>query len=175
MSHNPGTLFVLRSQGLIPWSIRLLTRSRVNHAGVCLGDGKTVESQAQGAVRLDERPVAGNVLYATELWKQIERKSWGRNATIARQAGMLLGTPYGYPDVLAVIWESWRNGTTDGKYTRLQKRLMREDRLICSQLVDLACLKAGVHLFDDGRPTGAVTPGDLEELFANPDRDVVVD
>lgn len=36
-------------------------------------------------------------------------------------------------------------------------------------LVDLACERAGVHLFNDDRLPGAVTPGDLEEVLANPD------
>jgi hypothetical protein len=126
-------------------------------------------------VSLEERPVAGNVLYATELWKNIERVSPGRNAAIARAAKKLLGTPYGFPDVLAVMWETFKDGTYDGKWTWWQKRLAREDRLICSQLVDLACLKAGVHLFNDNRPTGAVTPGDLEDVFANPGWPIVVD
>jgi hypothetical protein len=36
--------------------------------------------------------------------------------------------------------------------------------LICSQLVDRACELAGVHLFDDGRLSGQVTPGDLYTL-----------
>jgi hypothetical protein len=36
-----------------------------------------------------------------------------------------------------------------------------EGHLICSQLVDEAYLRAGVHLFDDGRLPGDVTPGDL--------------
>jgi hypothetical protein len=41
--------------------------------------------------------------------------------------------------------------------------------LICSQLVDLCYLRAGAHLFDDGRLPGDVTPGDLWKLL-NPKR-----
>jgi hypothetical protein len=40
-----------------------------------------------------------------------------------------------------------------------------EHQLICSQLVDLAYKKAGIHLFNDGRESGDVTPGDLADLI----------
>jgi len=36
--------------------------------------------------------------------------------------------------------------------------------IICSQLVDQCYLDAGVHLFDDGRFVGDVTPGDLAHV-----------
>jgi hypothetical protein len=39
--------------------------------------------------------------------------------------------------------------------------------MICSQLVDEAYLRAGVHLFDDGRDPGDVTPGDLLYVIAH--------
>lgn len=57
LPHKPGTIFVLRSNGFVPWAIRTLTRSRVNHAGVCVASGVTVEAQASGAVRLSERRI----------------------------------------------------------------------------------------------------------------------
>lgn len=37
--------------------------------------------------------------------------------------------------------------------------------MICSQLVDWCYMKAGVHLFSDGRWTGYVTPANLADLI----------
>lgn len=44
----------------------------------------------------------------------------------------------------------------------VQHRVERQDRMICSQLVDWAYQQVGIHLFDDGRMPFDVTPGDLE-------------
>ena len=38
--------------------------------------------------------------------------------------------------------------------------------MICSQLVDQCYLEAGIHLYDDGRDPGDVTPADLAELVS---------
>lgn len=46
----------------------------------------------------------------------------------------------------------------------LSRELDRPDRLICSQLVDLAWRRVGFHAFDDGRQPQDVTPGDLADL-----------
>ena len=40
--------------------------------------------------------------------------------------------------------------------------------MICSQLVDYCYLMAGVHLFNDGRWPGYVTPEDLANVIADP-------
>lgn len=47
------------------------------------------------------------------------------------------------------------------KPKRLRRYIASSKRVICSQLVDLAFQKARVQLFDDGRESGDVTPGDL--------------
>lgn len=43
-------------------------------------------------------------------------------------------------------------------------RLSRGDRLICSQLDDECYARSGVHLFQDNRPSGLVSPADLLSL-----------
>jgi hypothetical protein len=176
VTHPAGTIFTLRSGGFVGWTIRLLTRSRVNHAGICLGDAYTVEAQAAGAVRKVEHKVGSDVDFGVSLWVRIERLAPGRSQLIADEAEKLLGTPYNFADLLAVAW-ACRNDPTGSpvKPNGWQRRLMRDDRLICSQLVDLACLRARVHLFDDGRLPGAVTPGDIEVVLANGDWPIVID
>ena len=170
MAHAAGTLFVLRSGGFVGWAIRLMTRSRVNHAGVCLGNGDTVEAQAAGAVRKQEQDKAG-VNMGTALHDYIEACAPGRGRLIAAEAEMMLGTPYGFLDLVALAWASLKDDPSEppAKPNWWQARVMTEEKLICSQLVDQACLCAGVHLFTDGRLPGQVTPGDLAEVFAHPD------
>lgn len=176
MTHAAGTVFVLRSGGFVGWTIRFLTRSRMNHAGVCLGDGHTVEAQAAGAVRKTEQTGGVDVDFGVSLWVRIDRLAPGRSRAIADEAEKLLGAPYNFWDLLAVAW-ACRNDPTGPvvKPNRWQRRLMRDDRLICSQLVDLACLRASVHLFNDGRLPGQVTPGDISEVLANGDWPIVID
>jgi cell wall-associated NlpC family hydrolase len=43
----------------------------------------------------------------------------------------------------------------------LTRYVADKGRLICSQLVDEAYRLGGIHLFNDGRPSQDVTPGDL--------------
>jgi len=44
------------------------------------------------------------------------------------------------------------------------RRLASDKRMICSQLADYCWLKAGLHLFEDGRLPGLVSPADLMAL-----------
>jgi len=57
----------------------------------------------------------------------------------------------------------------------LERVVDRQHALVCSQLVDQACLNAGVHLFTDGRMAGRVDPGDLQRLILAGGQDVRVD
>lgn len=177
MSHDPGTLFVLRSSGFIGFAIRLLTRSPVNHAGVCVGGGATVEAEAAGAVSKTERVVSPDVLHGTALLARINSLSAGRGQKIADEAVKLLGTPYNFLDLVALGWATLHRDPTGPpeKPNWWQRRIMNNGWLICSQLDDLACQNAGVHLFTDGRLPGQVTPGDLQRVLADPDWKIVVD
>lgn len=170
MPHPAGTVFVLRSGGILGWWIRLLTRSRVNHAGICLGNGRTVEAQAAGAVSREEQLAGQHVMFGDGFWQRVETQAPGRCQQIADRAQRLLGRPYNYLDLIALAWACRRDPTgPPEKPNWWQQRVMDNGRLICSQLVDLACDAAGVHLFTDGRLPGAVTPGDIAEVLGNAD------
>lgn len=167
MTQPAGTIFVLRSNNVTGALIRLVTRSRVNHAGVCLGGGGTVEAKMRGAITGSEHAGA---IFGTRLLAEVERQRQGAGADVAAAALALLGTPYGFVDIAAL-------GLADlGLRQRWLERVVdREHALICSQLVDQACLKAGVHLFSDGRMPGRVDPGDLERLIDSGGQGVGVD
>lgn len=179
MSHPPGTIFVLRSGGWTSAAIRLGTRSRVNHAGIALGDGRTVEAQAKGAIigreQDNDRVIWGDRLSIKVDWLDSIARPGGTtptwaNARIADEALKLVGTPYGFVDIaaLALADLGWRQRW-------LERIVDRQHALICSQLVDQAYLNAGVHLFSDGRMPGRVDPGDLEQIIATGGQGVVVD
>ncbi len=138
----------------------------VNHAGVCFGGG-TIEAKMRGAVTGREHTGA---LYGTRLLAEMERQRPGVGADVAAAALKLLGTPYGFVDIAAL-------GLADlGLRQRWLERVVdRQHALICSQLVDQACLNAGVHLFTDGRMPGRVDPGDLQRLILAGSQDVRVD
>lgn len=81
----------------------------------------------------------------------------GLREHIADFGRSLRGTKYGYLDYLSLGLERFNL-----KVPWVEDRVRRQDRLICSQLVDFAYQMAGIHLFDDGRLPQDVTPGDLE-------------
>lgn len=179
-SHAAGTIFVLRSPGQLGWSIRLLTRSRVNHAGICVGDNRTVEAQRNGAVARVEHSLGRDVMFGLDLYERIEGQAPGRCQRIAEEALKLRGTPYNFGTLVALAWVSARHdpskpAAVPEKPNWLERKVMNDNELICSQLADLACMRARVHLFDDGRLPGSVTPGDIEMVMANPDWEIKVD
>lgn len=67
------------------------------------------------------------------------------------------GIGYSYLDYFALALERF-----NVHIKAVQNRVAREDRMICSQLVDWVYGQVGLHLFDDGRLPQDVTPGDLE-------------
>ena len=73
---------------------------------------------------------------------------------------------YNYLDFVAIALAQKRFGDTGSNWYKYGapwwvKRLSNDHRLICSQLVDEAYQRAGVKLFNDGRPSGLVSPADL--------------
>jgi len=127
------------------------------HAFIYFGDGMIVEAMPRGAW---VAPLARH---------KAERIAWyrapdGTGKAIAVAAMGLRGTKYGFLDYLAIA--------ADRLNLPLSTHLLRHQvktsgRMICSQLVDEAYLRAGVHLFDDGRDPGQVTPADLYRLILN--------
>ena len=148
--------------------------SQWTHAAIVVGGGEMVEAQPGGAVLspvsrfLDGRPfmvsddpvrlhldqlVLPAVLHSRESAEARLRRD------VATAARSLIGTPYSFADYLALA-------AVEAGLDRVSERLRRyvesSGHLICSALVDRAYQRAGVKLFDDGRLSGDVTPGDLD-------------
>lgn len=149
--------------------------SRYTHAFLVLDDGTVIEGQPGGAVitplahylgrrdvvfcdapvRNAVREVYGANVYATGLDRHYE--GWLR-AQIVRAARPLEGTPYSFLDYLALALAHFGI-----RPKRLRKYLATSKHLICSQLVDEVYRRSGIHLFNDGRLSADVTPGDLDD------------
>lgn len=74
-----------------------------------------------------------------------------------RFVGPLGGRGYSFSDYVALAL--WENNLAGGAW--LRRRVASSDRLICSQLVDMAWTTVGYRNFQDGRLAGDVTPGAL--------------
>ena len=160
---KPGDIYLTQFGGFIGWLITILQAvvafdpSRYSHAGVVLYDGWTVSAQWP-------RPklVHLNELYALNRGKPlafIEVPEWGDRERIVDAAVSLRDRPYALAPYLWIGLA--RVGIRPGW---LRRRVASDKRMICSSLADRAWALAGVHIFNDGRLLGEVTPGDLAHV-----------
>ncbi|GGY88827.1 hypothetical protein [Streptomyces nitrosporeus] len=132
----------------------------VQHAYVYVGDGMVVQAMPGGAelIRLeDASPV---VQWSTGHFDLEDQTRFN----IAMEARSLVGTPYSFLDYASIGLAHYRI-----RPAWVRDFVADTGHMICSQLVDEVYFRAGVHLFDDGRLPGDVTPGDLWKLI-NPRR-----
>ncbi|MFG3014332.1 hypothetical protein ACGFZB_28715 [Streptomyces cinerochromogenes] len=130
--------------------------SPVQHAFVYVGNGYIVQAMPGGAELIRLEDASEPVLWSTGRIPLTEVQ----RLFISEYAIGLVGTPYSFLDYASIALAHFR----------IRPRWVREfvadsHHLICSQLVDEAYLRAGVHLFSDGRIPGDVTPGDLWRLL----------
>lgn len=152
MAVRPGDVAFQRGGGFGAWLIRVGTSSRYNHVRLVIDyDGTCVESVGDGVVYGKVKPddVVTSPPNLTDEQRDLIRPI----------AENLLGTPYGYIDLVAIALAQ-----LGINLPYLKKRIERPDRLFCSQLVDYVWLLAGYHAFDDGRMSQNVSPGDLADL-----------
>lgn len=131
------------------------------HAFVVLDDETVLEAEPGGArIRLLSAYDGTNAIYSA--WSLTD----DQRATIVAEARPLVGTPYSALDYVSLallrlgIRPAW-----------LRRYVAASGHMICSQLVDEAYLRAGLHMFEDGRWPGDVTPGDLRAALRGPVED----
>lgn len=130
---------------------------RYTHVYIVLDDDSVIEAMPGGAriASLHGRHADEGMFYYSRLnLTEQERQDIVREARalIARPGGI----PYSFVDYLALALA--RFGI---KPNWLKKYVTGSGRMICSQLVDYVYCKAGIKLFNDGRLSQEVTPGDL--------------
>jgi hypothetical protein len=132
----------------------------VQHAMVYVGDGQIVQAMPGGAELIQLEDASEPVIWSTGKLPLEPMQRFH----VAREARYLVGTPYSFLDYASIGLAHFRV-----RPAWVTDFIASTGHLICSQLVDEVYLRAGVHLFDDGRLPGDVTPGDLYKLL-NPKR-----
>jgi hypothetical protein len=159
---QPGDYGVQRTHGFTALAIKVATRSKFSHAFIVDYDGNVIEATPKGVKR---NPLGvRDAIYSTDA---IDVGTDERRR-IVNDAVALIDTPYGWLDILSIGLLQYGI-----RPKIIRDRVERMDRLICSQVVDLAFsggrarlvdvvqLAHGVHLFADKRLPMDVTPGDL--------------
>jgi hypothetical protein len=145
------------NRGFLGRLVQVVTRSYWNHTVIAISDTECVSAEPGGAVI---RPIA---YYADEhvVWSRFDLAGYQRRL-ITGWARDHIGTPYNFADfVLAGLVSITGRATPEW----LRRIVATPDRLICSQLCDYAYQAANLHLFDDRRPEGAVTPASFGRIF----------
>lgn len=93
-----------------------------------------------------------------------------QRAVIVQTALGLKGTPYSALDYFAIAGHRLHVPDPGGV---LRDYIGDTRHMICSQLVDYCYMQAGVHLFNDGRWPGYVTPEDLANVIMHPENIVI--
>lgn len=152
---EPGDIFLVPMKGIAGPLIKIgqwlngdgLTKYQ--HAGVYVGDGRTVEAYPGGAIvgeldRFDAKKV---------VWLRCP-PAYGD--AVATAALSMVGTPYSALDYMALALHRFHIPAP-----HLKAYIASKGHQICSQLADAAALKGGWHIFADGRWPGYVAPNDL--------------
>lgn len=157
---KPGDFGLVKIGGILGFFVSLGQHlagdsSKYTHAYIVL-DGGTVLAAQPGGARIDKLSKYDN----QAIYSNIDLTDDQRHA-IVEQARALEGLSYSFLDYLAIALA--RFGI---KPKWLIKFIANKGHMICSQLVDFCYLKAGIHLFNDGRLPQEVTPGDLLYVLA---------
>lgn len=148
--------------------------SRFSHAFIVADGGQVVEAMPGGAILtpLDyylEGPKAAVTVFSDLALTDIQR------AVIVKEARALGPDPAtGRPGVGYSPFDYAAIGLDHLGFRPkwLRRSIASSGHMICSQLVDAVLLKAGVHLFADGRDPGDVTPGDLADFLVRSGREL---
>lgn len=143
---NPGDYCVIQTHGWAAWWIRLVTRSRFNHAAIYIGGGQIIEANPAGVQVSPLSNYDGYLMLRSDL-----HLDPARAAAVVQAAQAQLGLEYGWLDVLAIAL------STIGIRTR---KLDDPDSRFCSQLVMISEDAAG-RPYLTLKAANRVTPGDL--------------
>jgi hypothetical protein len=158
---EPGNYFVERTDYWTSDVICAVTASGVNHAANIINhSGQTLEATGRGLIKRERPrgmivrvPLTDNQRtdYAAAAFFYLDWSSKDPRT----------GIKYNYPGLLAI--GAYEHGLGNNPWVKHE--LACTKHLFCSQAVDYTLDKwAGYHLYDDGRPYGAVSPGNLEVL-----------
>ncbi len=151
-----GQVGIIHSkQGWSPLIVRLVTHSYWSHVIVALDDELCVSAEPGGTV------IRAIDSYRDVIWSRFDLDE-DQRLLIIGWAARRVGTPYAWSDFyVAGITALLKSHTPKW----LRRLAAGTDRLICSQLADLALQAGGIRVFRDDRPRGAVTPASFGRYF----------
>lgn len=164
MTPQPGDFGLTRIPGYAGWAARIGIYlngdgwHRYQHAFLVLDDNQLIEAMPGGA-RIRALTQADRTEATYSDWPLTDEQ----RQAICRVGRDLEGTPYSILDYLSLTLVRLRI-----RPPGLTKYIASTKHLICSQLIDVAYLQAGVHMFNDGRLSMDVTPGDLRLVLHGP-------
>jgi len=135
--------------------------TQYQHAFIYTGGMRVVEAESGGARirRMATFETPGQLT----LWSSARIELTGKQREAIRDSALgYVGVGYSWLDYAAIGLHS-KHLDVPG----LRSYIASTHHQICSQLVDQCYANAGVHLFDDGRWPGYVTPADLATLLEN--------
>jgi hypothetical protein len=136
---------------IVAWAMR----SYWCHMIVAVSETHCVSAEPGGA---RVRPMSD---YDEICWSKFPMRPSQRRRSV-RFALSRIGVPYAWIDWFAVgVALITRTKTPEW----LRSFVADNDRLLCSQLADLSLQAAGIPVFFDERPAGAVTPGSFAKVF----------
>lgn len=128
------------------------------HAFLVLDNGQILEAEPGGARIVPLSNYDGtNAIYSTWDLTDAQREA------IVREARPLVGTPYSVLDYLSLAAHRLHIPAP-----HLRRYIADSGHMLCSQMVDEVYLRAGLHMYQDQRWSGDVTPGDLVAALKGP-------
>ena len=157
----PGDIGLVRIPGIAGWFIALGQlllgdASRFSHAFIVVDGTRALSAQPRGA---GYDSLQTYISLGAAFGRGIPLTPEERTR-IVMAATNLLGTPYSFLDYFALALHRFR---IRPKF--VERYVTNSGHMICSQLVDQVYLRAGVHLFADGRLSQDVTPGDIANVL----------
>lgn len=152
---NLGQLGLVRTTGFSSWLIRLVTRSSWNHVIIRVTRHLVISAETDGVALLPD------TWFKNVVWSQFPLTA-REQRQIVNFALNQHDKPYGR---LTFVWIGISKLTRWATPAWLEQRIGDQHTWICSQIADAAYQAAGIHLFRDDRPAGAVTPGDIAKVL----------
>jgi hypothetical protein len=164
---RPGDFGLTKIGGFTGWWIGLgqfITgdASRYTHAFIVLDGNQVIEAMPGGAIisPLEKYLGANDDGTPKAVFSRLEDLTDEQRQIIIREARKAEGIPYSFLDYLSLALLHF-----GFKPKKLRKRITDSGHMICSQLVDHYHCVAGYHMFNDGRLSQDVTPGDLANFL----------
>ena len=155
LSELAGQVGLCYTTGFWGTVIRKVTKSHYNHAVIRISETECVGAEP-GEVR--RRPITD---FPDVVWSHFPLTSKQRDRVVWF-AKTELGVRYNYADDLFIGIALLSRQHTPLWISRI---LSDPDSWQCAQLADAALQRAGVHVFTDDRPYGAVYPGSFVPVF----------